>query len=876
MSYFPRQLTQHVKSIKTQHPGYNSDQIYAELMKNYGAYYIGKNKLALDSEIIDTLRFLIMNPTWQLSTVQPIVSVPSTSGSTVTEQQLHDVIYIKKQLETEGNKSPSAADIYRRYQEKYPNDMAIDLGEVHYVSLQLPGVERALQHLRNNPSLDKLSDEELNQLKRAQKERWEVKQAIYVLKQQLYRQPTTDEIVQYLKGTSIWRGQADPTITFTVNRDIKFLQQHPNFIYMDESSRVEPTTAPEIVSELNNFRWNVLQIVKSMRKDGAAITPSNIEKFLVNYFKVNMSQPYRSHDLQRKIQEALEYLHDHPNFSYSHHRPTFDPLAVIGYTKTIHSNGTNLSELGIDKSLPEIMKFIAGPTYFASQYQDLKTKPSKIALLIMPEGFDVDLIISSIVFDRKMKLYAVDMTKFLDERINSETILQNTFTEASEGAPSVIHIAHLDRFFHYLNNGGARISIAKRTLEMQRFLSKVQEDARQVLIIATINSTALMSELLSAEYFSTQIMIPLPDNESRKAMFIGMVYQRNVSEEVLEAQNLQEIISHTPGYTHADLKLLFDVASNFTIERVRSSDEILQISMADIRRAIHQIKPLSVQSGASTIPNVSWNDLGGLFDVKQEIFSSIMYPLKYPEIYKKFGITQSSGIMLYGPPGTGKTMIAKAVANDATANFIAVKPSDILGKYLGQSEGNVQSFFAKAAALAPCILFFDEFESIGGTRSSGGDGFSQARNSVVTQLLTEMDGVQSRNGVYLLAATNRLDAVDPAFLRPGRFDKQIFVGLPSLEERANILDVAIQGLKVNGIEVEDVNTKNIARQTDGFSAADLTALVRETASLAAREFIQSASEQFETAVPKITSDQFDWAIRNNRKIVLIPTSSSDL
>lgn len=846
-------LTQHVKSIKEQYPSYNSDQVWSELMGRYPGTYAGKTKADISAEIIDTMRFLAINPTWQPSTIQPVAS-SSNSLINITNQQLANVVYIKKQFELEGNPAPTPIEIFERYKHDYPGN-----------SIQLSDMEHILQYLRQNPFLNQLDDETLNQLKLAYKQRWEVKQAIRALQQHGNANPTIEEIIRYVKGTSIWKGQAEPTLHFNIKRAMEFLRQHPDFIYVDESAQVQ--AGPEVISELNNFRWNVLQTVKSMRKDGAVITPGNIESHLVSYWKIDTARPYRSHELQQKIQEALDYLQSHPNFSYSHHRPKFDPIAIIGQGEAIQSGGVDLTELGINRSLPEILKFITTPAHFTEQYRYLGTSPSKIALLVMPEGFDVNLIIKSLALDQNMKLYGVDAVKYLTDQISLDTALDNVLTEAVEGAPSIIHIRQLDRLFRYLNDAHSRIILAKRTLEFQRFLDKIRDDERQILVIATVQSDDMISELTRAEYFSTQIRIPLPDNESREAMFKGMSSHRNVSENILEPNIIQEIISHTPGYTQADLKLLFDVASNFAIERVQSSQEPLHIEIADIRRAILQIKPLSVQSGASTIPNVSWNDLGGLFKVKEEIFSTIMYPLKYPEVYKKFGITQSSGVILYGPPGTGKTMIAKAVANDATANFIAVKPSDIFSKYMGESEVSVRKFFARAAALAPCVLFFDEFESIGSVRTSGGEACAQARNSTITQLLVEMDGIQSRNGVYLLAATNRLDAVDPAFLRPGRFDKHIFVGLPIAEERESILDVAINELRLNGIEIEQIDTKIVATYTEGLSAADLAALVREAASLAAQDFISSMSGYTEPVLPKITADHFRRSLQKIQQFV---------
>ena len=925
MSSQPNITTTHVKAIRDANPTFDVTKIYDALLQNYRPYYAGKDRNSVINDINTALVFLQANPTWQPSTVarpfipirppvpsyMPPISIfspvqprpslitseedvdlssgppfpsvryvqsrarspPTTSTSLIPDLRgqniyqasssnsvpessngiISEVIYTKEELKLEGNTSPTPVEILNRINER------------SIVPYNLFHVESTLQKLRDYPSMDRISDTDMANLKRKARERWAVKQAIRYFRQQNI-EPNVEDIKARLRGTGIWSSWlADPTLDYSIKRIMEFLQKHPDYVYTEGTTQTVLPFQRETLtnqSELNNFRWQVKK-AKSMLEIGhVMVTPANIERYLRDNLKLkrDLVQRFSSVDFQQKIREALRYIRYHPHFNYEH-ETLIDPVSIIKSGDTIRVQGVELEQLGINRNLPEIMKFVNTAIKYSEQFERLGTMPSKAAIFILPDGFNVDLIMKSLAENQRMKLFSLNAINYLSQADNFKDALDNVFTEAVDGEPAIIYLKNLDRMFEALSTPHSQILSIKRTLEIQNFLPKVQVLDRKIVLIATVQSNAGLGDLNRAEYFSTQIRIALPDNEARQAMFVGMSQRKNISEDVLEPKALQEIISHTPGYTQADLELLFNTAANFAIER-----EHTKIELADIRKAVLEIKPLSVQSGLSKIPDVSWDDLGGLFQAKNEIFSTIMFPLKYPEVYKKFGIKQSSGVILYGPPGTGKTMIAKAIANDATANFISVKPSDVLQKYLGVSEDNVKKFFAQAAALAPCVLFFDEFESIGGVRSGDSEVSSKARNSIITQLLIEMDGVQSRDGVYLLAATNRLDAVDPAFLRPGRFDKRVYVGLPTEDERENILDVAINSLKSNGIEIEPIDTRTIAQQTDGFSAAELDALVHEAASIAAHEFINTMVDFQEPFTPRITSADFSRAVQNYARL----------
>jgi transitional endoplasmic reticulum ATPase len=283
------------------------------------------------------------------------------------------------------------------------------------------------------------------------------------------------------------------------------------------------------------------------------------------------------------------------------------------------------------------------------------------------------------------------------------------------------------------------------------------------------------------------------------------------------------------------------------------------------------------------VPNTTWNDIGGLIDVKNELRELVQYPIEHPEKFEKFGMSPSRGVLFYGPPGCGKTLLAKAVANECQANFISIKGPELLTMWFGESEANVRDVFAKARAAAPCILFFDELDSIAQQRGggSGGDG-GGAGDRVMNQLLTEMDGVGAKKNVFIIGATNRPDIIDAALMRPGRLDQLIYIPMPDYESRLSILRAVLRKSPVN----KDVDLQYLATQTEKFTGADLTEICQRAAKLAIREDImrnieretikrdaeaqgvmEDADVEEEDMVPEIMPRHFEEAVRNARRSV---------
>jgi len=266
----------------------------------------------------------------------------------------------------------------------------------------------------------------------------------------------------------------------------------------------------------------------------------------------------------------------------------------------------------------------------------------------------------------------------------------------------------------------------------------------------------------------------------------------------------------------------------------------MAVTQEHFKFALGTSNPSSLRETVVEVPSTSWNDIGGLVDVKNELRELVQYPIEHPEKFEKFGMSPSRGVLFYGPPGCGKTLLAKAVANECQANFISIKGPELLTMWFGESESNVRDVFAKARAAAPCILFFDELDSIAQQRGgNSGDG-GGAGDRVMNQLLTEMDGVGAKKNVFIIGATNRPDIIDTALMRPGRLDQLIYIPMPDYESRLSILRAVLRKTPLS----KDVDLQYLAAQTEKFTGADLTEICQRAAKLAIREDIMRNIERF--------------------------------
>ena len=398
----------------------------------------------------------------------------------------------------------------------------------------------------------------------------------------------------------------------------------------------------------------------------------------------------------------------------------------------------------------------------------------------------------------------------------------------------------------------------------------------EVVVIAATNRPNSIDEALRrGGRFDREIEIGIPDRNGRKQILLihtrGMPIEQEVS--------LGEIADVTHGFVGADLSSLCKEAAMHALRRITPEIDIeeeipqeildnLVVTKEDFREALKNIEPSAMREVYVEVPHVGWDDIGGLENAKQELIEAVEWPLKYPEIFKIVSIKPPRGVLLFGPPGTGKTLLAKAVASESEANFISIKGPELLSKYVGESERAIRETFRKAKQAAPTVIFFDEIDSIAPQRSSVSDTHVSER--VVSQILTELDGVEELKDVIIVAATNRPDMVDPALLRPGRFDRLIYIKPPEKAGREKIFEIHTQGKPL----AEDVKLSELADMTEGYVGADIEGICREAAMLALREIVTPGigrkDIEEKAGDVKISKKHFERAIRRVK-----PTTSRE-
>ncbi len=491
---------------------------------------------------------------------------------------------------------------------------------------------------------------------------------------------------------------------------------------------------------------------------------------------------------------------------------------------------------GLKKEVDLIREMVEIPMKHPEVFQRLGIGAPKGVLLSGPPGTGKTLLAKAVANETDANFYSIAgpeiMSKYYGE---SEKQLRQIFEEAEKNAPSIIFIDEIDSIAP--KRSEVQGDVEKRIVSQLLTLMDGLKSRGEVVVIATTNRPDDIDPALRRPgRFDREIRINPPDKNGRKEIL--QIHTRGMP--LAKDVNLDWLAERTIGFTGADIEVLCKEAAFKAIrpfmEKLKNSDEKvpaeilnkIEINMEHFTEALKMVEPSAMREVLIMKPKTRWSDIGGLDKVKQKVRETIEWPLKDPEGFKKFGIKPPKGILLYGPPGTGKTLLAKAVANEANANFIAVKGPELVSKWVGESEKHIREIFKKARQVAPTIIFFDEFDSISKVR---GSSLTDATERMVNQLLNEIDGIEELDKVVVIAATNRPDLIDPALLRPGRIELKLEVPMPDEKSRLEILKVHTRKMPISGVKLEEW-----AKRTEGWSGADLESLCREAGMEALREY----------------------------------------
>ncbi len=500
---------------------------------------------------------------------------------------------------------------------------------------------------------------------------------------------------------------------------------------------------------------------------------------------------------------------------------------------------------GLDQELEHIREMIELPMRHPELFRQLGIEPPKGVLLYGPPGTGKTLMAKAIANEIDAFFTTISgpeiMSKYYGE---SEEQLRDIFEEAEQNAPAIVFIDEIDSIAPKREEvtGDVERRVVAQLLSL---MDGLEERGNVIVIGATNRPDAIDPALRRGGRFDREIEVGVPDRDGR--LEILQVHTRGMP--LAEDVELERLAESTHGFVGADVESLTKEAAMNALRRIRpeidlEAEEIdaeviesLRITRDDFKEALKGVEPSAMREVFAEVPDVTWEDVGGLEDTKERLRETIQWPLMYPEVFEFMDLQAAKGVLLYGPPGTGKTLLAKAVASEAESNFIPIKGPELINKFVGESERGVREIFSKARENAPSVIFFDEIDSIATERGRGVSD-SQVTERVVSQLLTELDGLEELEDVVVIATTNRPDLIDAALLRPGRLDRHINVPAPDEQARRAIFEVHTRDKPL----AEDVDIDELAEQTEGYVGADIEAVCREAAMAASRELINTVDK----------------------------------